>query len=135
MYKSYFRRYQLVCRSYSFSLFTVAQNLSLTLFGKINSINKASKALGLIKKAATKGLKRRIFTSFLSLNSHSKTECRGFDPFCPCHKRVTKKMPCEKLRFHRGFSRFWSRFFQYSFIDAKRQKTYSDSIRTRKLNI
>ena len=87
MYKSYFRRYQLVCRSYSFSLFTVAQNLSLTLFGKINSINKASKALGLIKKAATKGLKRRIFTSFLSLNSHSKTECRGFDPFCPCQSR------------------------------------------------
>ena len=51
------------------------------------------------------------------------------------HKRVTKKMPCEKLRFHRGFSRFRSKFFQYSFIDAKGQKTYSESIRTRKLNI
>ena len=55
-------------------------------------INKASKALGLIKKVAPKGLKRRIFTSFLSLNSHSKTECRGFDPFCPCQWKTAQ--PC-----------------------------------------
>ena len=33
---------------------------------------------------AIKDLKRRVFIEFLPFNSHSKTECRGFDPFCPC---------------------------------------------------
>ena len=32
----------------------------------------------------TKSLKRRVFVCSSTFNSHSKTECRGFDPFCPC---------------------------------------------------
>ena len=70
---------------------------------------------------------------FICINWGSRG--RGFKSRHSDHKRVTKKMPCEKLRFHRGFSRFRSKFFQYSFIDAKGQKTYSESIRTHKLNI
>ena len=35
---------------------------------------------------------------------------------------MNKKIPSEKLRFHRGFSRFWGKLFEDSFRDAKRQK-------------
>ena len=40
---------------------------------------------------------------------------------------MNKKMPSEKLRFHRGFSRFWGKLFEDSSRDAKRQKSYSDT--------
>lgn len=40
---------------------------------------------------------------------------------------MNKKIPSEKLRFHRGFSRFWGKLFEDSFRDAKRQKSYSDT--------
>ena len=38
-------------------------------------------------KYVTKALKRRFFVCSFTFNTHSKTACRGFEPFCPCHRK------------------------------------------------
>ena len=42
-------------------------------------INKASTRSGSLDKRPNLGIRRRF-------NSHSKTACREFEPFCPCHE-------------------------------------------------
>ena len=66
------------------SLFTPAQ--ILTFFRVENSIASIQhqKRFWLAASALT----RQNFGGFFYPDSHSKTACRGFEPFCPCHRKI-----------------------------------------------
>ena len=62
---------------------------SAELYYSIASI-KHQIARGSMQKSSQQAQLRYCLCRFAPTNSHSKTACRGFKSFCPCHKRATK---------------------------------------------